>query len=176
MCKNYAKLGHIGLPGNRRQNKKNQRALWCYNARAVTNHIADFAPLILFTLLGLLIYGITFVRLLLPTALSPSKHTSIRFISNLLPLLTILTYLVRTHWSRLNNFFHTVVLLSTILIYYTSCFPSQSYFLLYINVLFCLYCPVILINGEHHALDLVSFVLVQLWHLFRHCYFCVSLH
>ena len=24
-----------------------QRALWCYNARAVTNHIADFAPLIL---------------------------------------------------------------------------------------------------------------------------------
>ena len=27
----------------------------------------------------------------------PSKHTSIRLISNLLPLLTILTYLVRTH-------------------------------------------------------------------------------
>ena len=25
---------------------KKQRALWCYNARAVTNHIADFAPLI----------------------------------------------------------------------------------------------------------------------------------
>ena len=24
---------------------KKQRALWCYNARAVTNHIADFAPL-----------------------------------------------------------------------------------------------------------------------------------
>ena len=27
--------------------KKKQRALWCYNARAVTNHIADFASLIL---------------------------------------------------------------------------------------------------------------------------------
>ena len=26
---------------------KKQRALWCYNARAVTNHIADFALLIL---------------------------------------------------------------------------------------------------------------------------------
>ena len=46
MCKNYAKFDHIGLPGNRRQNKK-QRALWCYNARAAANHIADFAPLIL---------------------------------------------------------------------------------------------------------------------------------
>ena len=35
------------LPGNRRQNKKKQPALWCYNAHAVTNNIADFAPLIL---------------------------------------------------------------------------------------------------------------------------------
>ena len=25
--------------------KKKQRALWCYNACAITNHIADFAPL-----------------------------------------------------------------------------------------------------------------------------------
>ena len=27
--------------------KKQQRALWCYNARSVTNHIADFALLML---------------------------------------------------------------------------------------------------------------------------------
>ena len=26
---------------------KKQRALWCYNARSVTNHIADFLLLIL---------------------------------------------------------------------------------------------------------------------------------
>ena len=39
MCKNYAKFGHIGLPGNRR--KKKQRELWCFNARSVTNHIVD---------------------------------------------------------------------------------------------------------------------------------------
>ena len=38
MYKSYAKFGHIGLPGK----KKKQRALWCYNARSVTNHIADF--------------------------------------------------------------------------------------------------------------------------------------
>ena len=37
MCKNYTKFGHIGLP----RDKKKQRALWCYNARSVTNHIAD---------------------------------------------------------------------------------------------------------------------------------------
>ena len=35
----------VPLPGNRRQKK--QRALWCYNARSVTNHIADFLLLIL---------------------------------------------------------------------------------------------------------------------------------
>ena len=37
MYKNYIKLGHIGLSRNGRQNKKIQLALWCYNARSVTN-------------------------------------------------------------------------------------------------------------------------------------------
>ena len=45
MYKNDAKFGHIGLPGNRRKNKR--ITAWCYNARSVTNHIADFAPLLL---------------------------------------------------------------------------------------------------------------------------------
>ena len=46
--KNYAKFGHIGPPGNRRQNKKIAACIVVlYNARSVTNHIADVALLIL---------------------------------------------------------------------------------------------------------------------------------
>ena len=32
---------------SRKQETKRQRALWCYNARSVTNHVADFLLLIL---------------------------------------------------------------------------------------------------------------------------------
>ena len=72
--------------------------VWCPSSRQLSLKIEGVQRRA--TLLGLLTYGITFVRLLLRTALTlypPSKHTSIRLISNLLPLLTILTYLVRTH-------------------------------------------------------------------------------
>ena len=40
-------LNLITLVSQETGDKKKQRALWCYNARSVTNRIADFAPLIL---------------------------------------------------------------------------------------------------------------------------------
>ena len=40
-------LNLITLVSQETGDKKKQRALWCYNARSVTNNIADFAPLIL---------------------------------------------------------------------------------------------------------------------------------
>ena len=40
-------LNLVTLVSQETGDKKKQRALWCYNARSVANHIADFALLIL---------------------------------------------------------------------------------------------------------------------------------